>query len=436
MTPEHYNPYDFINPVRDPKLFAGRQEGLKEIDYYLELSRSKAPKYTHLALIGGRASGKTSLLNMIEYKANEKDFLSVKVPLNQETSTSDILFFKEVIDGIMTEGAEKGMYGGIKGKTYRSFRKLIDNLDVKVTVPLHFGTAYIGLKSKKHEAGIPQHVLIRDLKELSKEAKKREIVTIVLLFDECDLLTQNETLLQKIRNTFMEVEGYILAFSGTERMFPALSDVFSPIPRFFKRISVENFKNIKETEECLLKPLDKKEKNNFDRTCLGDIHRLANGSPYEINLIAHYMYRRWKEKKIPKISLSPEILDDVLNEVERLRKEGHYEIANKMKRYWFDQLKILVALLEFPNVSKEWLTEYMLLDQVETLQLKDVYVRKSIVKDYIEQLIKDGVISGDNGRIHFKGNQFDILYLKYFCASKGIRDTKEFFVFVLVAEIL
>jgi hypothetical protein len=30
------NPYDFANPVRDPALFAGRQEELSEIDYYLD----------------------------------------------------------------------------------------------------------------------------------------------------------------------------------------------------------------------------------------------------------------------------------------------------------------------------------------------------------------------------------------------------------------
>ncbi|MDI6642001.1 MAG: hypothetical protein QME68_06805, partial [Elusimicrobiota bacterium] len=191
----------------------------------------------------------------------------------------------------------------------------------------------------------------------------------------------------------MDIDGYILVFSGTEKMFPAINDVFSPIPRFFKRINVENFKDIKETEECLLKPLNEEEKEAFDRTCTGDIHRITNGTPYEINLIAHHMYRRWGDGRNPKIGLSPEVLDDVLNEIERLRKEGHYEIANKIKRYRIDQLKVLISLLEFPSVSKEWLAEYMLLDEVDTLQLKDVYVKKSITKDYIEHLEKDGVIT-------------------------------------------
>jgi len=423
-----HNPYDFINPIRDPELFAGRHEELKEIEYYLELSKSRNPKYFHLALVGPRSVGKTSLLNMIEHIANNLGLLTVKIPLNIETVENDVLFFKELFDGIITKGAEKELYGGFTGKIYKAFRKVIDTLDMEAEIPFLFGTAYVGLKRKQNIAGIPQHVLLHDLKEIAGEAKKKEIQTIVLLFDECDLLAQNEVVLQKIRNAFMEMEGYILVFSGTEKMFPAISDVFSPIPRFFKRINVENFKNIKETEECLLKPLNEEEKKAFDQTCVGEIHQITNGTPYEINLIAHHMYRRWKEGQNPKIGLSPEVLDDVLNEIERLRKEGHYEIANKIRRYWRDQLKVLISLLEFPNVSKKWLAEYMLLDEINTLQLKDTYTKKSITMDYIEQLKKDGVISEENGRIHFKGDQFDILYLKYLCASKGVSNIKDFFV--------
>jgi len=419
---QEYNPYDFINPVRDPKLFAGRQEELKEIDYYLELSRSKAPKYTHLALIGERASGKTSLLNMIEYKANEKGFLSVKIPLNKETSTSDVLFFKEVFDGIMTKGIEMGMYGGIEGKTYRLFRRLIDNLDIKVKIPLYFGTAYIGLKKKEHKAGIPQHVLIHDLEELSKEAKKRGIATIVLLFDECDLLAQNETLLQKIRNAFMEVEGYILAFSGTERMFPALSDVFSPIPRFFKRIDVENF-DFKETEDCILKPLTDEESKILNRGSIGEIHWLTGGLPYEVNLIAHYMYRRYKETESPTIGLSVEVLDDVLNELERLRKGEHHEIANKIRACGPQQLKVLISLTEFPKSRQEWLVKYALLDNLQSLTPKKAVEESGITNLVIEQLKMSGIIEENSDKqLFFKGDQFDFLYLKYYAISKDIKD--------------
>lgn len=425
MTEVVYNPYNFVNPIKDPKRFAGREKELKEIRYYLELSTSGSP--IHIALVGPRSVGKRSLLNMIEYVAdNELGLLAVKVPLNAEIVKNDVSFFKEIFDGILTKGAERGMYGGLSGKIYRAFRKAIDTLKIEAEMPLLFGTAYIGFK-KENIAGVSQHVLIHDLRKIYSEAKEKGIPTIVLLFDECDLLSQNETLLQKIRNIFTE-KGYILVFSGTEEMFPAISEVFSPIPRFFKRINVENFKEFKETEECLLKPLNDAEKEAFDRTCIADIHRISNGSPYEINLIAHYMYRRWREGKNPKIQLSPEVLDDVLNELERLRKEGHYEIANKIKRYWVDYLKILISLLEFPKVHEDWLVEYMLLDEIETIQLRDIHVRKSIIKDYIKYLKRDGMIAEEDGKILFKGDQFDVLYLKYLCASKDIRDTKEFFI--------
>ncbi len=90
----------------------------------------------------------------------------------------------------------------------------------------------------------------------------------------------------------MEIEGYILVFSGSKRMFPTLNKTFSPIPCFFKRINVENFKDIRDAEECLLKPLSEEERKFFDRACIPDIHKLTNGSSYEINLVAHYMYPR------------------------------------------------------------------------------------------------------------------------------------------------
>jgi Cdc6-like AAA superfamily ATPase len=61
----HHNPYDFANPVTDVALLADRNKERNEIDYYLKHAAS-APRPINIALIGNRASGKTSLLNYAE----------------------------------------------------------------------------------------------------------------------------------------------------------------------------------------------------------------------------------------------------------------------------------------------------------------------------------------------------------------------------------
>jgi len=417
----YFNPYDFERPVKDPKLFAGRHRELNEISYYLELAKSDSPRFFNLALIGVRSSGKTSLLNMIEFMANEKGFLPVKISLNNEIVESDVLLFKEVFDGIMTKGVERGMYDGLKGNTYRLFRRIIDLFEVNFELPLLFGTAYVGKRKKGENVGLSQQVLIHDLGELYSEAKKHDIQGIVLLFDECDLLAKNETLLQKMRNAFQEVDGYMLVFSGTERMFPTISEVFSPIPRFFEKIDVGNFKSVEETRECILNPLSEDEKKLVEGSSIVEIHSFTGGSPYEINLVAHHMYKRYKESKTQNIRLTVEVLDDILEKLERLRVKEHHKIASKIRSCWIPHLKILVSLVELGKCNVESLARYMLLEDLHSLTPRRALETISVNEGNIEILMERGLMGvSEESKLVFQGDQFDLLYLKYFALANGI----------------
>ena len=423
------NPYDFGSPISDKQKFADRTEELEKIEEYLDLSVGDNPSYYHLAFTGSRAAGKTSLVNLTKQLAEDREFLPVKVPLNEDLVRSDVEFFTRLIDEIMTVGVENGMYNGVGSKTHRKFRQVVDTLDLEVQfdLPFTFGSAYIGAKTNEGSSRITQRVLINDFEELHNEAEANGMSTIVILLDECDLLSTNKALLQKIRNIFTEMDGYILVLSGTEKMFPDLSDTFSPLPRSFVTINVENFDNHEDTRECIVKPLPDGEKGLINPQTIDDVHRITGGSPYEINLISHHMYRRYKKEEKDEISLSKQVLDDVLKEVERLRQEGHHEIADQIMRLSDMDLKVLISSIEFPNAPREWLLKYSLLNNFDEIGERSKSQILEQNQNIIERLLSDEILSSDNNHVQFAGGQFDSLYLRYYVASMDKFSSYNFF---------
>jgi tetratricopeptide (TPR) repeat protein len=420
MLAAYTNPFDFEKPVKNPKLFAGRKETLDEIDYYLGLSQGHNPTFHNLSLIGQRAAGKSSLLNMIQYMAEKRGFLAVKISLNNETSSNEIMLFKDIIDAVMTAGAEKGMFGGIANDIYKGFRRVIDMLDAQIEIPLLIGTAHIGAKTK-NTTSITQHVLTHDFKKLYSEASKQGIPAIAILLDECDLLAEHETILQKIRNVFSEIDGYVLVFSGTDKMFPAMQETFSPVPRMFKRINVENFKTIEETKECIVRRLPESEQALVGEGTVAEIHNISGGSPYEVQLISHFMYKMFKERNHRNMVIDTEVLDRLINELDRLRVGRHHEVSNLVKRLNHYQLKVLRTLIEFPNVSRELLAKAIVLSEIDQVEINDLSNQLGYYKLLIDGMI-DLVLKEDDCNLRIGGDQFDMLYLRYYLIANGITE--------------
>jgi len=214
----------------------------------------------------------------------------------------------------------------------------------------------------------------------------------------------------------------MLIFAGTESMFPAISEVFSPIPRFFKRIDVGNFVSVEETKECILKPLSEEEKQLVNLGSVTEIHIITGGNPYEVQLISHYMYKRHKEASTPQIALDVGVLDNVLLELERLRERGGHEVADIVRRCYPDQLRALLATLECPSATIEQLSRFMVLSEIESHSLDQLSNQVSYYDAIVEGLIGKVITEDAERRLRFSGGQFDVLYLKYFAFSKGITE--------------
>lgn len=149
-----------------------------------------------------------------------------------------------------------------------------------------------------HQGGIdsvecPDALIINDFQSCLTELTSKDFSGIALLIDEADCFGRNVPLLQMFRNIFQVVEHCSLLLAGTEAVFPALSEVFSPIPRQFHRIDVKPFASWSDTLELVQRRLSKDIAKVIGpkRSTIRELHELCGRAPDEVQLYCHHMYR-------------------------------------------------------------------------------------------------------------------------------------------------
>lgn len=416
-----HNPYDFANPVSDKDLFIGRKEQLDEIKYYLDHAKT-APRPINLAILGKRASGKTSLLNMCEVEARNREFCTVRIDLDESDVINQLIFFKKIFDSIISSIVQQDYFGGRNGKTYDVYLDMINGFDIpedKTFCPFIFPIQYA--KAMMHNnptSSLSDNEFKNDLKTISETTNK----PIILIFDECNVLIESRILLEKIRNIFMNISGYMLVFTGTPDLFPLMDDVFSPIIRQFKKINIREFKDKDETQDCIRKPLEKinlKPEDIFDFNTLeevNEIHDLSGGRPYEIQLICHVLFRRVQERKSDKMELDLSVLEDVRKELETSQDITIRPIINFVRSQNKERLKALNLLCSCEKratFEQLWFVEYVFKEETR-------WSKEKLYKIY-EHFIENKIIRTENDIIYFNGDDFDKIYIKYFAREQKIR---------------
>jgi hypothetical protein len=417
-----YNPYDFANPISREDLFVGREKELIDIKYYLDQAKN-APKAINLAFLGDRASGKTSLLNITEIIAKRKGFCSARINLDESDARNQLDFFMRIFDNLTSSIADMNAFGGLNGKTYYTFRDMVDSFEIpekKTFCPFLFPIQYAKAKSKNNfSAQVSDISFKRDLETISEEIKK----PIILLFDECDVLEKCRIHLQKLRNIFMSLSGYLLVFSGTNNLFPIMDEVFSPIIRQFKKIPVVGFKDKDETKKCIIEPLKSIGIKNFQEIIdfetyfdVDKIHKLSGGVPYEIQLICHKMFRKIQIGASDKMKLDYSILEDVKKELENNQNIDERPIISNILKLENNELKLLSKLISCDNHST---FEELYYCSVIFENHYDVNIEK--FKPIFDKFLKNNIIcKNENNKIYFNGDEFDKIYIKYYGKEKNI----------------
>ncbi|MDF5739194.1 MULTISPECIES: hypothetical protein [unclassified Nostoc] len=417
-----HNPYDFSNPVLDIDVFAGREKELQEIRYYLEQAKT-APQPINLALLGQRASGKTSLLNITEIEGNLRNFCTVRIDLDEGDAETQFAFFYKLFDGLLLAACEFGAFGGIHGKTYDTYLNVINAYKIPENssfCPFIFPTQYAkAMSSDNINMSLSDNSYKRDLRAIQKELNK----PVLLLFDECNVLSQSRVHLEKIRNIFMNLPGYMLVFTGTPDLFPVIDQIFSPIIRQFKKINIVEFETKEETKDCVRKPLEKLgilPEEIFDVETYRDvseIHDLSGGRPYEIQLICHFLFRRIQKKQSTKMKLNLSVLEEVRRELENFQDISTRPILSKIRnlnKKQLQALKLLTASCKNANFEQLWTIEYVFNAEIN-------WSRNDLEQEY-QYLLKESIIRFHNegNEIDFNGDDFDKIYAKYLARERKV----------------
>jgi hypothetical protein len=302
-------------------VFADRIREREDINYYLDHA-SASPHPISVALMGARAAGKTSLLNFTEQAAKSRNLLPVRINLDEENVATSFSFFYKIFDSIFWTGLAAGSFGGFCGLKYDGYLDTTTAFKTdgdKLWMPFAFPLVFAKAASTKSTtvAQFPDNIFVHDLEKIREEVKR----PIVLIFDECDLLSKSRSILQKLRNTFMNLQGFMLVFAGTPQLFPLMDDVFSPIVRQFKKIPVREFGEKKDTEECIRKQLElvkdllPSDVLLLPPDFLDEIHELSSGRPYEVQLLCHAMFKRIQSGHTKRLALNFAVLEDVQREL-------------------------------------------------------------------------------------------------------------------------
>ncbi|WP_447599972.1 hypothetical protein [Nitrospira sp. Nam80] len=328
------NPYT-RQPIKNREFLAGRGRELRSIRYYLGLTASgQSP---HLALIGQRGVGKTSLLNGTESIATDLKLLSIRIDLNENKVRGPGLFWHDLYATLIITLAKAGCWGGLQGPIYMELFKMMyakaqpPSLE-KVVLQIPY--AYSCHTGDLSTFSCNDALVIHDFTSCIEELQQRGYMGIALLVDEADCLGTNAPLLQMLRNIFQVVQRTSLVMAGTEAIFPSISEIFSPVPRQFHRLDVKPFSQANDTAQLVTKPLKPSNRKEIapEYSNIMELHELCGGDPSEVQLYCHHMYRLVEEGKAERMALIPQVFREVLHEYRANATAGLESVINAIEQ--------------------------------------------------------------------------------------------------------
>lgn len=315
-----------------------------------------------ILVVGGRGSGKTSFLDALVRILKEKRIACAKIALDETmvNPKNEILFFKTILSELLTASKTSGLLEeGISDKVIKMLRGLKLESEFEINFP---GINFIAKASRESSGEQTQfsYITLRDglndyLKLVKEKGCKDTRQGAILLFDEGDCLTLNRSLLQILRNVFQDMPRVGLVIAGSTGLSGEVSEVFSPIPRFFRKVELGPYPDDRVAFEAISRPIEPMKaalaKEGYQ---LETVHkafdqiviRTTGRMPLEINLLCHFAFDlgaqrcRIEGKKIKVyFKFDKELLDEAIKQL--VGTKGYNDFINELDENEMNCLRLL-----------------------------------------------------------------------------------------------
>jgi HEAT repeat protein len=343
------NPYIPGTPLRNPKMFYGRDDLLKNIENTLKMTDR-----THILILHGqRRTGKTSILYQLKIRLKNNiipiyfDFQGM--PL--ESGTESFLYWM----------------------SYEIWKELSQR---KIVIQKPDQNKY-----SKNPAFYFRDVFLQEVRE---KIENRKLVFMMDEFESLDSKIREKKIdkdtLPFMRNLMQHYDKIDFIFSGTHRLEEMSSDYWSILFNIGVHQKI-SFLRKQEAIELICDPI--KEFLEYDSLAVEKILEMTAGHPYFIQLVCHYLVKYQTKEKQSYVTI--EDVNDVLGEVVIAGTYHFQYVWEGLARLERIVLLTLTKILSSQSVST-------VADIIKYLQQHHFEITEQRTREILKELLKKEII--------------------------------------------
>ena len=396
------NPYDYINEVSNPALFAGRREELDQLEEEVARLAALQPIAPMVAIVGERRIGKTSASLRVQEVCEKYRVLALRVSLTDMTAANPWEFWQEIFYGLLS--VARSQLNAITPSV--GFRPGAAEGNDRIGLneaQLDFFSAY-----DNRTAPVPPNYLVYEgLRSLVSAIVGANQNGVLLIIDEAHLVVENRVLTQQIRFAIREAGRCGVVFVGETELAQLFSDREQPLFAQGRVIPFGNFATQTDIAECALLPLVEDERPLVSPMTIDYLVKLSQGKPNQIRLICHSIYNRYQKGQQGDLNITIEALDDVLDSIAATYTE--YDVQQKVdtiRRLSSVDLETLYNMTRYPNWA---ITDIVELDEsfrAEGKSLTAYSRREAILRDKRDKFVGLGLMAEDPHKYTLAGDEF------------------------------